>query len=300
MIFILACSRSGSAITAHDKESLATVKALVYLQPIAKQDVPRELLQSLDQQIRSELHNRGYVFLDPVIATQYCPNVTCTKLPASYPIDAIARFTLNKLNHINAIIGHYSEMAGTLTFYKPDGSKLFAIKEALKERGGLVFNLGQIFKGIVATIKNNAQDRYNLLAEKLARNIALNLPQNNKEQALLSEQLIPKVNKVTATKEKATAFYKPSPYTSAMLNDRKFATRICLYGTSDNLAYLVIRGESGLRSEIRMPEIQKGIYCRTVASEIIKQAEKAQKNSDSGVYVELKTPFGNSIRRNVL
>jgi len=168
----------------------------------------------------------------------------------------LVRFTLNKVRRINALIGHFNEVAGTLTISTPDGSTLTSIKEIIRERGGLLFNAGQIIKGIVSTIENTAQEKYALLGAKLARNLALQLP--------IPEKSAPSTVSITSV----TASYEKGGLVPGKSGKIPEASTVCLSGTPHQIARLKIDSR-----EVIMFEISPGRYCRTIATEIVGKSE---------------------------
>jgi hypothetical protein len=273
MILPVACSRSSGPLPEAARTRISTFNSLAYLPPKSEDDAPKEFITELDQKLQSELKNRGYILLDQDIVKLQCPDGQCQNLPSDSHVDALARFTLNKVRRINALIGHFNEVAGTLTILNPDGTLVTAISEIIRDRGGLLFNAGQVLKGIVSTLRNTAQEKYALLGAKLARNLALQLPIPEK-----SEPSVVSISAVTASFENRGIKATRSGATPE-------ASTICLNGTPNQIARLEID-----RREINMIELSPGRYCRTIATEILTNTEFSKQ-------VELRSTFGTTVRQ---
>jgi hypothetical protein len=270
-----ACTRSSAPIPEAERARISKLSALAYLPPKAEDEAPMEFISEIDQQVQSELKNRGYNLLDQDIVKIKCSAGDCQNLPANSQVDAVAHFTLNKVRRINALIGHFNEVAGTLTISNTDGTMLTAIREIIRERGGLLFNAGQIIKGIVSSVQNTAKEKYALLGAKLARNLALQLPIPAK-----SAPVAVSISSVTASYERGLARGRKS-------GTQAEASTVCLNGTPHQIARLKIDGR-----EVNMIEISPGRYCRTIATEIVS-------NSAFSKQVELRSTFGVIVRQSI-
>jgi hypothetical protein len=268
-----ACSRSSKPLSETDRARISQFNSLAYLPPKSEDDTSREFVTGLDSQVQLELKNRGYELLDQDIVRMRCSEGRCQDLSADAHIDALAQFTLNKVRRINALIGHFNEVAGTLTILNPDGTMLTAISEIVRDRGGLLFNTGQVIKGIVSTIENTAREKYALLGAKLARNISLQLPIPEK-----SARTTVSIFSVTASFEKRGIKVRKSGSTPE-------ASTVCLNGTPHQLARLEID-----KREVNMIELSPGKYCRTIATEILT-------NPKFSGQVELRSTFGATVRQ---
>lgn len=275
IVLLSACSRSSGPIPETERTRISKFNSLAYLPPKSEDNAPKEFISAIDEQVQSELKNRGYSLLDQDIIKLKCSTESCQDLPADSRVDALVRFTLNKVRRINALIGHFNEVAGTLTISTPDGTILTTIKEIIRERGGLLFNAGQIIKGIVSTIQNTAQEKYALLGAKLARNLALQLPIPEK-----SPPAVVSISSVTASYEKRSVKARKSGVIPE-------ASTVCLHGTPNQIARLRIDSR-----EINMIEISPGRYCRTIATEIFSNAGFSKQ-------VELRSTFGASVRQSI-
>jgi len=274
-VSLIACSRISKSLPEDVRLRISKLSSFAYLVPKSENEVPREFVAEIDNQIQTELKNRGYVLLDKRVIKQYCLENQCENLPMEYRVDALAQFTLNKVRRINAIIGHFNEVGGTLTIFRPDGTKITSISEVLRERGGLLFNAGQLIKGVVSSVKNTAQEKYTLLSAKLARNISLQLP-------------IPEKSSPTSLSIfSVSTFYEKGEISVKKIGAKPEASTVCLNGSPHQLAKLAIN-----KREINMIEIVPGKYCRTLATEIFTDSKFSGQ-------VELKSTFGTEIRRSI-
>lgn len=217
------------------------VPATVALLPLeVDQDIQRERLQILSEATVRALKNQGYQVFDPMFFNRFCKGVRCSNhkaLASRYGIEGFLRLKVKSLSRNDFLAGYYNTIDGNLSLEDIMGKELFLISHQESERGGLLFNTGQILKGFQSQIKNSGDSSFESLAERFARKIIQGFPIPSLSEADVQESLV-KIKTVEA-KMVRTGIYQ-----------------ICATGTPGMQAGIVQRQQ---RTNLR--EISAGRYC---------------------------------------
>ena len=76
-ILLGACSQSSGPIPEAERARISKVNSFAYLSPKSEDNAPKEFISEIDQQVQSELKNRGYILLDQDIVKTKCSGEKC-------------------------------------------------------------------------------------------------------------------------------------------------------------------------------------------------------------------------------
>lgn len=201
-------------------------------------DLSREKLEILKQTISEELSANGYTVLDSSLSDRFCNESTCgdnLAFSKKYNIQAYVRIEDLSVERINALVGYFNYISGTLKIADPENAELGAVYTKVSERGGLIFNSGQVIKAITSSAENTANLSFARLSKKFAWELIKNLP-SNKQTSEIAEV---KIDHIKVSPENSFGRYK-----------------VCINGTPNLQASLYI---DSLPATLR--EITPGQYC---------------------------------------
>jgi hypothetical protein len=217
-----------------------------------------------------ELGNAGYLVLSEKIVNKICSSSTCAERAAladEYSIDAFVLAELESSSQSNFGLGYYNQVTASLEFQDIAGKQLAVARHTESERGGLVFQSGQVIQGLIEQYRNYGDDRFNKLSIKLARELVSSFLGSGQRDGE-----IVRANQKVEISDVELKEVKPLTY------------KICLSGTARSIALLVV---SRVKSNLR--EITRGKYCGIFPFESVSSAEP--------VFLELVSVFGNPTRK---
>lgn len=247
----------------------------------------KERLQYIQRALRSELKSRGYLLLDENIVSRVCSSVDCRERSAfktTFPVDAVVQLTLKNDSQNAFLLGHFNLLSGSLLFSDLSERELARVEHTESERGGLLFNSGQVLQGLKEEFENYGDDSFNRLADRFTKNLVAQLPRNSAVARSFQSGA-----DVVATKRSSDIGFAEPEFESIQVRPLKAAVyEICTQSpTPAVLAALIVgRKSSPLR------ETTAGRYCGIYRLD-------NQKLLARGVTVELRTPFGATARKEV-
>lgn len=236
-------------------------------------DIPKERIDLVRKEVIAELRNRNFVVADDRVVNSICSTPRCPergKLGTQHLVEAFATLTLDSFTKRNFLAGYYNTLSGTVSVTDRTDSELVRVEHTQSEKGGLLFNSGQIIQGVISQINNSGDAAYEELASEFAKAIADELP----SPALTTNMGAPEglsVNISSATAE----WDGPSRYT------------VCISGTPHSFASILIGTQ---RTTLR--EVAPGKYCGAFSGLVAS-------NAKSPTFVELRSAFGNSDRESI-
>jgi hypothetical protein len=233
-------------------------------------DIPKERIDLVRNSVLSELRNRGFVVADEKVVSSICSTPACperTQLSKEYLIDGFASLSIDSFSKNSFLAGYYNQLAGSLSVVDRNGRELIAIDHTESERGGLIFNSGQVIQGIISQVNNAGDAAYRELSSQFAKTIVSQLPAaTNTSNTVESEALEVVIRSATAQWSSATSY------------------TVCLVGTPNSIASVIVGSQ---RTSLR--ETNPGRYCGAFSPLV------AASTSGSS-FVELRTAYGNSVR----
>ncbi len=265
LLFLSACGPRATVHPGFDPGASRLVAVL----PLKEDGViARERSSALYKELISELRNSGFVVLEPEVLTFSSTKDFSTELAGlseRFGVGIIAQLEVASHSENDFFLGYYNTLAGHLRLHNPSGVVTVEVEHRESQRGGLLFQSGQIVQGISEQLANSRGENTDLLVSRFIRTVVRKLP---RVRGLESDI---EVLQATVTKPEVK-----------LLEDE--VAQICVRGSVNSIASVSFDGQSaGLR------EVTPGYYCTILrVKEFVERGARA--------HVELRTPFGSSRR----
>jgi hypothetical protein len=257
-----------------------SAQRLAALLPVERSDdVARERAERVRAAVEAELKNNGYVLLDDAAVASACAstNANCkssgdrTALFDRYDVTGVFQLTVSSASRNNFVAGYYNTLSGVLTFQNRAGETLLTVDHTEREKGGLLFNTGQLLEGLKSQISNSGDESFDALAARFARSVTDEIPNAPRGENAPAAAAAGKAVNVEALK--ITAYKVP-------------AYQVCVTSQPKLMAFLVSgRGHSNLR------EVAPGNYCG------IYRFDDVLASAGKNPLVEVRSPFGETASR---
>lgn len=252
----------GPIVTSAPNRDLA-VSRIALLPPEYPSGVNQDRVNALYSSLLSELTGNGFIVLDPRSVRMVCTTPACNEralLFKDYQVDAVAALTLSSVSSNNFLAGYYNTIKGSLALYDSQAQPLINVENQESERGGLLFNSGQLAQGFISQARGaNATEG---IQNKFIRSLVSKLPQP-KTSDLVAERDMVKLVSVEAQPQRLGLY------------------RVCAKGTPAASAYIKF---GRVRSNLR--EVRPGYYCGVLPI-----------SKSRSTTVELRSPFGAATER---
>jgi len=233
-------------------------------------DIPKERIELVRSSVLSEMRNRGFIVADEKVVVSLCSNPACPerqRLSQEYLIDGFATLSIGSFSKNSFLAGYYNQLAGSLSITDQSGKELIAVDHTESERGGLIFNSGQVIQGIISQVNNVGDAAYRELSSQFAQEIVSQLPAPSSAARPASAEALD-----VAIRSATAQWSSPTSYT------------VCLTGTPHSIASVLVGTQ---RTSLR--ESPPGRYCGAF-SPLVATAPSTSS------FVELRTAYGNSVR----
>lgn len=242
-------------------------KVLALLPVAAPANMARERAEYIQQALFSELKSAGFYVLEPELTAKECGGAGCPKrqqLAKDFGAEAFLQLSLDSISRNNFVAGYYNSIKGTIGVSDRDNQELFKFKHAESEKGGLLFNTGQIFQGIKSQIENSDTKSSEILADNFVKSLVARLPEPQKEPVPESTLNIAR----TSLKQIGKGIYN-----------------VCAEASPAALAYLILA-----RDKPTLREVKPGLYCANFAlgPKLLQQDRNPQ--------IELRSALGSVVR----
>ena len=267
LILILGMLACGPVVHQSSQQAADPVSTVALLPLRTETDIARERLDYLRAALSRELRSSGYTVLDDNIVLATCSTQACPergKLMGDYGVSRFLELEVKSIDRADVVAAQYTGVSGVLRLRDAQFKELLAVDHLESQRGGLLFNSGQILQGIISTVEDSSDGGFKKVADKFATTVVGKLPPpatQAMQRAEATEVAISKANTLA-------------------LGDGRY--QLCIDGTSGAQAALVV---DRLKSPLR--EISHGKYCGNFLL-------AGLTNPDSHLSVELSSPFGNS------
>lgn len=236
-------------------------------------EIPRERLNLVRSAVIHELRNNHFVVVEDRVLSSVCSTPDCpekSQLTKDYLVDGFVKLSITSFSRNNFIAGYYNQLNGSIIVSDSAGQELTSVDHTENESGGVLLQSGQVLEGILSQVKHSGDSAFDELADRFAKKVVEKLPSPN-----VSSRASQPEGLELALTSTSTVWSSPSSYT------------VCVDGTPHSFAYLVL---SLTRSSLR--ELRPGHYCGSFSALVAEPFEGIQA-------VELRSAFGNSLRRDV-
>lgn len=242
------------------------IASLAVLPVIDKTELPQAQIAPATAAFTQALRNAGFLILDDTLTQRVCPASPCERekeLFNDYLVDATVQLSIDSSTRANILAGYYNDISGSLSLRDKNGEELLLAQSTQREKGGLLFNSGQVLQGLISQFRDA---KSNTLIEKLFRDLVAQIPNSNRTIAPNTD--------ATTVAIKTVEVKAPSA-------DLR---HICVTATPKSLSSLVL---GSLKSNLQ--EVSPGKYCREF---FLNPSFRT-----AGAEVEVRSPYGNSVRQ---
>jgi hypothetical protein len=238
--------------------------------PVSQEtDLQQERLHYLQSLLHSALSAKSYHVIIPEAVDNICGNTGCADgedLRQKLGADAVVRLSVSSFAETNFLGGYFSRLSAVLTL-EQQKQGIITIDHAVSDRGGIIFNAGQVLKGLQSQYERFQDSGFERLANRLVSEVVQKVPtpQSNSDLSGVAAETL--VIQQPLIKER-----KPN------------GVEVCFQGNPQRFASLFI---SSRRLPLR--EITLGRYCGVIREDA----------REEPAFVELKNVFGISARRDI-
>lgn len=210
--------------------------AELFVLPVStKVELSREHMETLDRLMVAELRNRGFL----IARADETEPTTPEQMQRTF-----ARLTITTYARQNFLAGHINRIAGDLMIISSNGESIGDFQAEESDRGGLLFNSGQLFKGLSSAVDDFDADNVTPWLKRFTESLARTLPRPSVDGS--REKLIAPVLQAVKVKQIRSGDFE-----------------ICATGTPGQTAHLLY---AGYRTAVREQKQQPGTYCLSLPS----------------------------------
>jgi hypothetical protein len=249
----------------------ANLRSLAVLPVDYPSDIQREKTDAIVKSIKSELKNKNFVVLADRLVNGVCSNPACPErktLAEKYQVDAFVTVDVKSVSRTNFVAGFYNAIKGKLILSDVNSKNIVEVEHTQSEKGGLLFNSGQVVQAIISYGENKEADSFAKLSTGFAETLVSKIP-HSKESNVNSDAVAVAINEIKVKELRPEIF------------------QICADATPDSLVSVIVN-----RQSTNLRPVKEGNYCGTFLYNQISS------NQDK-VYVDARSPFGNSVRKEV-
>jgi len=259
--FFVAC---GPTVTQSARLDSFRPESFLVLPNVYASDIKREKVDYIRSALIQELQGSGFVVLDDAVVNRICSDETCPErnaLAKRFSVNAFLELNVSSIQRANILAAYYNAIKGRLRLLDNSSQELLSIEQSQSEKGGLLFNSGQVLQGLISSVENSRDESFNNLADKFVRTLVSKLPSVRRDRGI-SEAMGVSISSINI-QPKGESRYE-----------------LCAEGTPQvNAFFLFGQNKASLREE------GKGRYCGVFL--IGMEPKEGTKFA-----VELRSPFG--------
>lgn len=266
LLFCVECLGCAPQIKLSPKLSGNLPSSLALLPQVYPGGIQLERIDYIRSVLAAELRNNGYLMVEDNIVDSICSSPACPQrsvLSEQFGVQGFVAIEIQSIAKTEFLAGYYNVISGTLRIEDQSGGELLSAKHTEHDKGGLAFNSGQVFQGVISHVKNYDVNRDNFLASRFAHNLVAALPKATNNNVLTPVE-IESVGIQPATAE---------------------AHQICVSGTPRATAAILHR-----QTRPSLREVSPGKYCGVFRLDALLMTSPT-------VLVELRSPFGAAARK---
>lgn len=263
---------AASKVTVQNKEALA-FRSVAVLPTSYPGTVARERVDYLRSSLASQLRAEGYLVLDDSVTKRVCGGEPACPGRATlfdqHGVEALFSFVVDSYSESNFLAGYVHTLKGKVSMIGRDEKVLFEIEHATDDKGGLLFNSGQLVEAVSSQAKYGGSAGFSKVADEFIRTLSSKLP---------SPGASPKIDE---------EFGAGIMIADARAKEIKPAVfEIC---TSASPGLIGVFSTGANRTTLR--EIKSGEYCGIFRIEGIEPTRSP--------FVEIRSPYGEAARRDI-
>jgi hypothetical protein len=154
-------------------------KKLAVLPAAYTTDVTRERVDPVRSLVTAELRNKSFLVLDDLALQSLCSSAECPErsiLASRNGVDGFVLLSVESFSRNNFLAGYYNALSGTLRISNQANVPFFEVKSTSSDKGGLIFETGQVFQGIKEQVNSTADQAFTKVASNFARAVVAKLP----------------------------------------------------------------------------------------------------------------------------
>ena len=259
------------------------ISGTIALLPIqTDSDLQREKLVTLHQTITQELRANGYSILGSPDVLRICADVSdCSPLLAiKFGVKDILSIKLDASHSVGFLGSYYNSLSGNISLSDPAGNSISAFSVSESEKGGVLFNTGQVLEALKFSGSDTA-DAFSQLSAKFATAVAAGLPKAASPDSKEARQSI-QISDTHVTPIKESQY------------------KVCAQGSKHAIAKLAVA-----TNQYPLREGTPGNYCAVIPSLALVPNEP-QKNPEKQIVeprliarIVLTSPFGDSTQKDI-
>jgi hypothetical protein len=179
LLIFMVTSCSSAKVTIYDPDKSQTLNTLAIMPVDYPAKIRREKVDAIVKSIEYELRNAGHIVLADKLVRKVCSGSTCPErnvLLAKYPIDGFVAVGVEAVTRSNFVAGFYNAVRGYLEITDSLAQPILQVNHTQSERGGLLFNTGQIFQAVLDYERNKEADSDAKLATGFAQALVSKIP----------------------------------------------------------------------------------------------------------------------------
>lgn len=174
-LLLTACGPKVKISTEHGQR----LRTVFVLPPSFKSKIAREKIEYINSAFSRNLVANGFQVSSPQLLERVCPEGLCPdikNLAAQTDSDIVARITVSDITSANILAGYFQSISGSAEFFDRNGKEVAKVQYTQRERGGLIFDSGQIVQGIRKTVGKLQDSSFTNLADKFVATLVAKLP----------------------------------------------------------------------------------------------------------------------------
>lgn len=265
-----ACSSAKVKIS--PQANFENIRSLAVLPTDYPSGIQREKVDAIVYSIKSELKNSNFELLADKIVNEVCSTPSCPErkiLSDKYLVDGFVNISVASVSRNNFIAGFYNAIKGKLLISDSDSKPVFEVEHTQSEKGGLIFNSGQVIQAIISYKNNNEADSFASLSSGFAQSLVSKIPK--RLQADINKDAIAvNINNIEVKQIKPEIFH------------------ICADVTQGSVVSVIVNKQS-----TNLRPVSDTNYCG------IFLYSQPNQTTNQKIEIDARSPFGNSVRKEV-
>lgn len=181
LLFLSAC---GPKVFLAPATSGAKLRTIAVLPASNEADLTRERLEYIQGTLERALVAKGFDLVNKQAVQKALSKYSCDAkgcsdyfgLTQNLGADAVAELRVTDNSSANLLAGNYQSLGGSVTLTDSQGKKIALVENTERERGGLLFNSGQVVEGFKSSRLDSGAESLGGLSDKFVKTVVSKLP----------------------------------------------------------------------------------------------------------------------------